>query len=211
MARVILIPFILTILFIILVFLLLPQSEAYFTALLARNAVNPSRYTFYSYLVLASDIVLPIPSSLVMFSNGMVLGIIPGFLLSMASLMSAAVIGYWIGALAKPGKKSDRYEQAIAVIEKHGYLAIILSRGIPVLAESICIVCGYSRVRFGKYMYLNALGLVPVTLVYSVCGNYAVSTGAFLLSFGFSIGLSGLLWFAGKRHITNILAKENTE
>lgn len=198
MNRAIIVPLIITVLLIIVIFLLFTNLESYFTNVLAAKENNQLQYALYSFGILTSDIVLPIPSSIVMYSNGLILGVYKGFLLSMMSLLSGSVIGYHIGFLSRFKRKALFEVQAARVLENHGYLAILLTRGIPILSESICIVCGYNKMRFGKYLKLNALGFIPVSAVYSVCGSIAVSKNAFLFSFSISVLVSGIFWLIGE-------------
>ena len=53
--------------------------------------------------LLAADILLPIPSSVVMTFNGSLFRLIPGAIVSLVGLLIGAVIGYWLSRLY--GKK----------------------------------------------------------------------------------------------------------
>ncbi|MGH9672876.1 MAG: hypothetical protein ACRD44_06805, partial [Bryobacteraceae bacterium] len=57
-----------------------------------------------SFGLLAGDILLPVPSSLVMLANGAVFGIIPGAILSIAGSLSAAMAGFWLGRRGRRGR-----------------------------------------------------------------------------------------------------------
>src|SRR5262245_26902205 len=51
--------------------------------------------------LLIADVVAPVPSSIIMFANGVVFGPVWGSLLSLAGGMGAALAGYWIGTRGK--------------------------------------------------------------------------------------------------------------
>ena len=188
-------------------FLLFSNMEAYFSGLLKRFALHPVEYAGVSFVVLASDIILPVPSSIVMYTNGYVLGIWNGALVSLLALMVGAITGYYIGrgsalaAKAKPGGAGDR------LLSRYGPAAIVLTRGIPVMAESVSIVCGYNRMPFKQYFIMSLLGYLPLCLLYAFCGSLGYSQDIFLLSFGCSILVSFAFWMLGKKFLKQEDAK----
>lgn len=148
-----------------------------------------------SVLLLVGDIVLPIPSSVVMYMNGLVLGVLPGMLLSLVSVVLASSIGYWMGRSSRflIGTQKES-SGASRVLKQAGPLTILLTRGIPVLSESVAIACGYRKFPFVEFSAWNALGYLPVCLIYSLLGHLAVNEYAFLMSFGASILVSLAFW-----------------
>lgn len=194
-------PFIATIVVVLLTFWLLRAQEDYFNHTLRALLEHPLSYSIASFVILASDILLPVPSSIVMYLNGYVLGTMAGGLLSMCSALCGSALGYYLGRYSARFFKADDQGQAQALLVRYGPAAIFLSRGIPVLAESICIVCGYNRMPFGRYMFLNVLGFVPVCFLQAFLGHLGdESRSLFLLSFGGSILLSAVFWlFVQKR------------
>jgi uncharacterized membrane protein YdjX (TVP38/TMEM64 family) len=170
---------------------------------------NQETFAVASFTALTSDIVLPVPSSIVMYLNGAVLGLLPGALLSIASVMISSVIGYIIGLVSeKIMNKNGTHRTSNELLEKTGPLAIILTRGIPILSESIIIVAGYNRVSFGKFLLWNTIGYVPVCFTYSYLGSISSSQNAFLISFGVSIAISFAFWMIGRR-VLNAKSRSN--
>ncbi|HPP88311.1 MAG TPA: hypothetical protein PLM75_10680, partial [bacterium] len=94
--------------------------ESYFSALLRDVSANHVAYSFISFLVLTSDIVLPVPSSIVMYLNGYVLGILIGSLVSLISLLVSSIIGYFVGRLTSLGLKVKSERNANEVLAKYG-------------------------------------------------------------------------------------------
>jgi uncharacterized membrane protein YdjX (TVP38/TMEM64 family) len=197
----ILIPFIIAVTLVVLAFVLFPGIETFFTGLLDRSRHDPGRYTLFSFLALSSDIVLPVPSSIVMYTNGYVLGAIGGTALSVLSLMVSSCIGYFLGLYSSYGFRRNEDAKASLILRKYGDLAILITRGIPVLAESVCIVCGYGRMNFSYYLLLNLAGYIPLSLLYAAFGSLGYSKDLFLLSFGCAVLISGLFWFFGRRFL----------
>lgn len=195
----ILIPLIVSILLISILFVAFENLEVYFEELLATAQTNPGEYSGLSFLVLSSDIVLPVPSSMVMYSNGLVLGLIKGAGLSLISVMISSVIGYFLGRLSAFRSKAD--ERARAIIQKYGAVGIIITRGIPILSESIVFTAGYNRLSFRLFLLLSFIGYLPVCLIYAYFGNLAQNANLFLISFFASLLVSLLLWFFGRKLI----------
>jgi uncharacterized membrane protein YdjX (TVP38/TMEM64 family) len=204
----IVIPFLITVILIIAVFLVFPELEVYFTGLISLKKNHIIFFSVISFMVLLSDIFLPVPSSIVMYTNGYVLGIVGGAVLSWVSVMAGAIIAYYTGRYISSGLKSEQNGKAAAILNKYGGMAIIITRGIPVLSESVCFVCGYNKMSFRHYIFLNAAGYTPVCFIYSVCGNAGYEKNIFLISFGCSLVVSALFWFAGKKYLRAKLLPE---
>lgn len=205
----ILYPIFISIVFVSLVFIFFEDLENYFTDLLAASEMQPERYALLSFLVLASDILLPVPSSIIMYYNGLVLGFAYGSLLSLVSLFISGTAGYWIGYTSAFGFNNSPDEKAGKVIEQFGSMGIILTRGIPILSESICITAGFNRMNFRQYTILNILGSLPLAFIYGYFGAVGRSSQLFYYSFGLSILLSLVMFISGRK-ILGRLKNEKT-
>jgi uncharacterized membrane protein YdjX (TVP38/TMEM64 family) len=199
----IIIPFIIIVSVIIISFLLFDDMEVFFTNMLKQAGDNIKTYTAVSFFALASDILLPVPSSIVMFTNGYILGTLYGAALSFVSLMVGSVIGYYLGKFTSLGFKSKADDKANNIVARYGALSVLITRGIPVLAETICIICGFNKMPFKKYMIYNITGYVPLCLLYAFCGSIGYDKNIFLISFACSILISALFWFFGRKFIMN--------
>ena len=198
------VPFVVSLLVVIVVFITNNALETTFINTLNNILYHKQQYAWLSFLVLASDILLPVPSSIVMFMNGFVLGPIPGSVLSLGSLLSGSVIGYLLGKFSSMGLKAKNESQAHLFLEKYGALAILMSRGIPILSESVCIVCGYNKMPFKQYLVYNLIGYFPLCQLFALCGSVGYNKKVFLLSLGFSLVISAAFWFLLKRTIVII-------
>ena len=130
---------------IILLFLCLGHWENWFEFQFNAHRDNRLTFSLISYLVLSSDILLPVPSSILMFVNGAVLGVLGGALLSLISALTSSLIGYFIGSrLTKFTNRffqSKETESAKKLLQQYGWTAILITRGLPILAETIAIIC----------------------------------------------------------------------
>lgn len=189
---------------IIVIFLMFENVEQYFIDLLNRSDDQKLSYSIVSFLALTSDIVLPVPSSIVMYTNGFVLGGIQGASLSLLSVMIGSLFGYYLGRFTSLGFKSKNDQNADDILKKYGPVAILVSRGIPILSESICIVCGYNKMNLKSYFLLNFIGYVPVCLLYAYCGSIGYDKNSFLISFASSLLIVALFLFVGKKYLKSV-------
>jgi uncharacterized membrane protein YdjX (TVP38/TMEM64 family) len=193
------IPLIVSIVLVSLVFVFFENMEAYFETLLTTAEQNEAEYATLSFLILSSDIVLPVPSSIVMYGNGLVLGLLKGALLSLVAVFVSSTIGYYLGRFSNFRARSD--QRATAIMQKYGPLGIIITRGIPILSESVIFTAGYNRMNFRLFTALNLIGYLPVCFIYAYFGNLAQSANLFLISFAASMVVSLLLWIFGRKLI----------
>ena len=93
--------------------------------------------------LLLADVLLPIPSSAVMTLNGALLGLVPGVVVSWAGGVGATLVAFavgrhsqrWVGRRVPP----EEAQRAQAFFDRWGGLAVLLSRPIPLLAETLAI------------------------------------------------------------------------
>ncbi len=212
MLKKITLPFFVSAILIIITFLLLEDLETFFVSSLNAVSNHPLSYTLVSFLVLASDIILPVPSSIVMYTNGYVLGLFSGATLSLIALMIGSVVGYYLGKFTSMGIKSTSDIRTQTILSNYGALSILVTRGIPIISESISIVCGYNQLPFKQYFIMNLIGYIPLCLLYAFCGSIGYNRDTFLISFGCSLLISAAFWVIGKKFLKanmNTVAQTN--
>ena len=193
-------PLLVSIAIVLITFGILHTLEDSFSNSLHQLENSPILFSILSFLILASDIVLPVPSSIVLYLNGFFIGIIAGTAVSLSGLMVGCVIGYYIGKMSSNIFHSVDNQKANQIISKFGPSAIFLTRGIPILSESVCFVCGFNKIKFKQYLFYNFLGYLPICLLHAIFGKLgAIGTNIFLMSFIFSIALSAVFWIFGKK------------
>lgn len=114
--------------------------------------------------LLASDTLLPIPSSIVGSLLGGRLGFVQGFLWCWLGLMAGSAIGYAVGYLFL-----RRY--ATQLPQTPSLLVLFASRAVPVLAEAVAVSAGATRVRLWPFFVVVLLGNGLYALV--LAGNGA--------------------------------------
>jgi membrane protein DedA with SNARE-associated domain len=146
--------------------------------------------------LLASDVVLPIPSSLVGTALGAILGAPLGTLAGTVGLTAGCIIGYALGAFARVGL----LEPFIAVddrrlleswLGRHGVTVLVLCRAIPVLAETSVIVAGLMRMPPAASLLATGLANLGISAVYAGLGSFASDATTFAVAFLAAILLPG--------------------
>jgi uncharacterized membrane protein YdjX (TVP38/TMEM64 family) len=154
-------------------------------------------------LLLVADVVLPVPSSLVMAAHGALFGIAAGALLSIAGSTAAALVGF---ALGRAGNDVIRrfvtpaeHDRAGAMLRRWGVLAIALSRPVPILAETVAILAGSSPLTWRQTALAAAAGSLAPSVVYAWAGAHANGAASHALIFGGVLAVTGVLWAFGRK------------
>ncbi len=198
----VLLPLLITAIAVILIFLGFGDLELIFNTYLDMLRKDKISYMIISFLILSSDILLPVPSSIVMYLNGTVAGFFYGGILSLASGTAGSVLGYYIGRFSRKSLQKylspDQQEKSDHLFDQYGPFILIISRGIPILAESMSITAGFRRQQFLSYLLLSILGYVPVCFLYSLLGQLGKNENQFLMALLISAGFTGLFWVVNK-------------
>ena len=151
-------------------------------------------------LLLAADLFLPVPSSIVMTAGGSLLGFQSAFFANLLGSLLCASLGYglcrWLGRpfflrITTPGDLA-RAEKFWA---RYGGWGIVLSRALPMFTELTSCLAGLVRMRFLPFLGLTLLGSAPISAFYAWAGSKGAASGgswAFLLA----VGVSALGFFA---------------
>jgi uncharacterized membrane protein YdjX (TVP38/TMEM64 family) len=156
-----------------------------------------------SFALLAGDVVLPVPSSALMILNGSLFGPAGGTLLSLAGSEAAALLGYAIGrrggpVLARLTSPAAR-EHVAQIMRQRGALAIVVTRPVPVIAETATILAGAAGMPFAPFAIAAALGSLPSSLAYALAGAYAARFDATIAVFAGVLLLVAAYWALARR------------
>ncbi len=113
--------------------------------------------------LLTSDILLPIPSSIVGTLLGARLGIISGWVWTWSGLMIGNVIGFTVGRYLLTSLKAKMSETPTQVI-------LFLSRPVPVFAEAAAITAGAAKTGIRRFLIACAAGNAIYAGVLSING-----------------------------------------
>jgi len=95
--------------------------------------------------LLAADVLLPVPATIVATMLGARLGFVPGWAWAWVGLVAGNVIGYLLGRVALSRLADD-------LPETPTLLAFIVSRPAPILAEAVTFAAGAGRMRFAPFL-----------------------------------------------------------
>ncbi len=154
--------------------------------------------------LLVADVVLPVPSSLVMVANGALFGAVVGTALSTLGGLGATAAGYalgrWGGArvLDRLCPAAER-ERAARFVRRWGVLAVVASRPVPLLAETVAVVAGAERLGPGRTAAGALAGVLPAAVLYATAGAAGVAGPAGILAFAAALAIAVLTWLVGRR------------
>jgi len=151
--------------------------------------------------LLATDILLPVPSSLASTACGFLLGFAPGALTSFVGMGISCIVGFFLGSkLGRPFATRMVGEDEIARLERLsarlGDWAIVMARPVPVLAEASVLFAGVGRIPMARFLTLAFLSNLGISLVYAAVGAFSATVDSFLLAFGGAILLPALAMLA---------------
>ena len=152
--------------------------------------------------LLVADVVAPVPSSLVMLAHGALFGAGPGAVLSLAGRTGNAVVAVLLGrraARALDGGEPEPPAEAElgrseALLRRWGLPAIVLTRPVPVLAESTTVAAGAMGMSAAPVVVAAAVGAVPEAVLYAMAGAVAASFANAAAVFVAALALAAGAW-----------------
>jgi uncharacterized membrane protein YdjX (TVP38/TMEM64 family) len=145
-------------------------------------------------LLLASDVVLPVPSSILSTASGALFGWLFGALVSWLGMTAGCVAAWGLGRWAgRTGLRrlvgEAELERATRLASRHGAKALVLARPVPVLAEASVLLAAACGMPLPKLVALCAMANAGVSLAYAGVGALAADVSSFLLAFCGSIAI----------------------
>jgi membrane protein DedA with SNARE-associated domain len=116
--------------------------------------------------------------------------------------MGAALFGFAIGR--RGGKLLERLvspeERARAnrMLDRWGALAVVVTRPVPLLAETVAIMTGASSLGWGRMALASLAGSLPPALLYALTGAAYANFQSVILMFGATLLVAGSFWLIGR-------------
>ncbi len=153
--------------------------------------------------LLALDVALPVPSSLVMMLHGALFGVVGGTLLSVAGSTSATLLGFALGRrggrlFARLVAREER-ARAERLLRRYGAPAIIVTRPVPLLAETVAVLAGASALGWRHATLAAVVGALPPALLYALAGAVATDLRDGALLGGLALLAAALCWLLMRR------------
>lgn len=156
--------------------------------------------------LLVGDIVLPVPSSVVMLAHGALFGIVPGAALSLLGRTGNAVVGVVLGRGAgdflsrrTAHRSGSDHTRGADLVGRWGLAAVVLTRPIPVLAESTLVAAAATGLSPVGLIAAAVIGALPEAVLYAVAGNAAATYTNGTIVFVAVIALAAGAFVAGAR------------
>jgi uncharacterized membrane protein YdjX (TVP38/TMEM64 family) len=137
--------------------------------------------------LLALDVFLPVPSSIVSTAAGVLLGLWAGASLVWVGMTAGSLIGYFVGVWSAPLARrlvgDDGLARAAEIADRYGAWAVVICRPVPVLAEATVVFAGMVRAPFRRFLFVTAASNLGIAAGYAAIGAYAMRLDSFLLAF----------------------------
>jgi len=148
------------------------HADALVTQMLASTADRPFAAAAVIAGALAADALLPVPSSLLATGAGYLLGFTRALFTVFVGLSAGSTLGYLVGRtiLSAPAT-ADR---PVTWAEP----AIVLTRPIPVLAETTALLAGTCRFPFRRFMVVSTLSNLCLAAAYAAAGALSAARHA---------------------------------
>lgn len=154
--------------------------------------------------LLVADVLLPIPSSLVMIINGSIFGVTLGALISLLGSVGAMCVGFAIGRrgsrLFERLVTPDERKRFDPLVRRWGALLIIMTRPIPLMSETVAVLAGASPIGFKRALLAAFAGALPAAILYALAGAKAAqdfANSSFM--FGVVLLTAGVFYLFGRR------------
>ena len=156
--------------------------------------------------LLVADILLPVPSSFVMVFSGAAFGVVAGAALALVG----SIAGEWLGfelvrrhgrGLAARLVGEDEIDNLTGFFDRYGTSAVIMTRPLPIVMETISIIAGLSGMSRARFLGASLAGTAPIVVVYAYAGAVSRELGSLvpaLVMLATVMG-AGWLWYRTRR------------
>jgi len=183
---------------VLLPFLLFEQQFNAFAEFVTRSDTSRWLVAGAIFSLLALDVFLPVPSSIVSTAAGVLLGFTIGTAVVWGGMMTGCLLGYAVGSRGSPAARrlvgEDGIARAEGLVKRYGDLTIVLCRPVPVLAEASVVFAGLVHAHYGRFVRLTAASNLGIAAGYAAVGAYSrrLDSYSFLIAFAGALLLPGV-------------------
>jgi uncharacterized membrane protein YdjX (TVP38/TMEM64 family) len=152
--------------------------------------------------LLAVDIFLPIPSSLIMILSGAAFGVLWGSVFSLVG----SIGGEWLGfeLVRRYGRRAssrlvgdEELERVGRLFARHGAAAVAVTRALPIVMETISVAAGLSSMPRRTFLLASLAGTAPIVVVYAYAGAVSRDAGSLVPAIVILIAVAGAgaVWY----------------
>lgn len=144
--------------------------------------------------LLSTDILLPIPSSVISTLSGWQLGWWLGTLATWIGMNLGAIIGFamarrWGKPFALWFSKEEDLERMRIVSDRYGPFVLVLTRAMPVFAEATVLIAGIHQLAWRRFLPAVIFSNLGIALAYSAFGDFAEHHQWLPLALGIAIAI----------------------
>lgn len=154
--------------------------------------------------LLSTDILLPIPSSVVITMGGWQLGWWIGSVAAWTGMNLGAVLGFclarrWGHRFARWFSSEDDLSRMHGISERYGPLVLTVTRAMPVFAEASVLIAGIHKLSWRRFLPAILLSNLGIAVAYSAFGDYAEQHQWLPLALGVAVALPVLVAAGAQR------------
>lgn len=154
--------------------------------------------------LLSTDILLPIPSSVISTLSGWQLGWWRGTLATWVGMNLGAIIGFafarrWGKPFALWFSKEEDLERMRIVSDRYGPFVLVLTRAMPVFAEATVLISGMHQLAWRRFLPAVVFSNLGIAVAYSAFGDYAEQHQWLPLALGIAIAVPVLVAAVAQR------------
>jgi uncharacterized membrane protein YdjX (TVP38/TMEM64 family) len=156
--------------------------------------------------LLAADVLLPVPSSLLMVLSGAAFGVLPGA----GVALIGSVGGEWLGfeLVRRYGRSfavrlvgEDELARLDGFLARYGAAAVVVTRPLPIVMETMSVVAGLSSMRRATFLGASLAGTLPIVLIYAYAGAKSREVGNILPAAVILLTLAAAAWLVYRTRI----------
>ncbi len=155
----------------------LVTEEGVIAFLNSAHEVNPLYLAALVIMLLLIDLLIAVPTMATILLAGYFMGPVLGGAASAIGLMALGVSGYGLGhrfgrpILGRLFKDEKRLEGIEVAFAKNDLLVLFVCQALPILPELSCCLAGISRMRFRRFLFGYAVGVMPFAFIVAFAGS----------------------------------------
>lgn len=154
--------------------------------------------------ILATDLVLPVPSGPISTLAGSQLGIVAGTLAVTIGMTVGGVIAFalarrWGRPLAERFAGAEQLAELETAASTHGIWLVLLTRPLPVLAEAGVLLVGTLQMSWRAFLPTLVISNLVIGATYAILGHYASQQEWLAIAVCVAIALPVAATFVAKR------------
>lgn len=178
--------------------------ERWVIAFLDRTRNEPLKASLVLGGLLAGDVLLPTPSTVINTGCGLLLGFPLGAFVAALGMQVSCAIGYLLGTcaarpLVERWVGDSNAKKLHDLMTHYGYWMLVITRPVPVLAEASTLFAGMSRMSVWRFATLTLFPNIGIAAIYAWVGSAKRGMQGMLLAFAAAMLLPALALGLHKR------------